>query len=78
VQGKKRGEAMEEQPSGDSELDGLQLLPSWLRQPPELKAAIEEAGPRIRLQLAKAKVHPDDLDRLVQDVIIIVLLRAVS
>jgi hypothetical protein len=57
---------MEEQPSGDSEFDGLQSL----RQPPELKAAIEEAGPRIRLQLSKAKVHPDDLERFVQDVIV--------
>lgn len=57
---------MEEQTSGDSELDGLQSL----RQPPEWKAIVEEVGPRLRRHLASAGLDPHDVERLVQEVIV--------
>ncbi len=64
-------------PNGGSESDGFQSSSS-LRQPPEWKAAIEEAGPRIRIHLAKAGLNPRDVERVVQDVIVELLLRVLS
>jgi hypothetical protein len=63
-----------QQPSGDSEVDGLQSL----RQLPEWKAAIEEAGPRIRLHLAKAGLDPAESEGLLEDLVVELLLRVFS